>query len=131
MTCEWTQATNKPSLVGAPAGNGVACGVGVAVGEGGSVGVGRGESSGESKASGVAEEVADAVGDTEAVAVGEPVGVLLGSGGSPVREGEGEAGSPFIEAPQAERIAVNAAAPAPFRNRRRSRTICRLDMAPL
>ena len=93
--------------------------------------MGRGESSGDSNASGVAEGVADAVGDGEAVAVGEPVGVLLGSGGRPVRAGVGEAGSPSTEAPQAESNPANAAAPAPFRNRRRSRSIFGFDMGLL
>jgi hypothetical protein len=116
--------------------------VGVAVGGGGSVPVGRGESRGDSKgssgdwkASGVAEAVAEAeaeaAGVVEAVAVGEPVGVLLGSGGRSVWAGDGEAGSPSTEVPQAERMAANAAAPAPFRNRRRSSTICDFNMVPL
>ena len=114
--------------------------MGVAVG--GSVAVGKGESRGDSKgsscdwkASGVAEAVAEAeaeaAGVVEAVAVGEPVGVLLGSEGSSVWAGDGEAGSPSTEVPQAESKAANAAAPAPFRNRRLSSTICDLDMAPL
>ena len=127
-------------MVGAPAGNGVGGGVGVAVGGGGSVPVGKGESRGVSegfkgdwKASGVAEAVAEAeaAGVVEAVAVGEPVGVLLGSGGTSVWAGDGEAGSPSTEVPQAERMAANAAAPAPFRNRRRSSTICDFNMALL
>ena len=110
--------------------------MGVAVG--GSVAVGKGESRGESKgssgdwkASGVTEAVAEAAGVVEAVAVGEPVGVLLGSVGNSVCAGDGEPGSPSPEVPQAERTAANAAAPAPFRNRRLSSTICDLDMAPL
>ena len=112
--------------------------MGVAVG--GSVAVGKGESRGESKgssgdwkASGVTEAVAEAeaAGVVEAVAVGEPVGVLLGSVGNSVCAGDGEPGSPSTEVPQAERKAANAAAPAPFRNRRLSSTICDLDMAPL
>ena len=106
--------------------------MGVAVG--GSVAVGKGESRGDSKGSSgdwKASGVAEAVGVLEAVAVGEPVGVLLGSEGSSVCAGDGEPGSPSTEVPQAERRAANAAAPAPFRNRRRSSTICDLDMAPL
>ena len=112
--------------------------MGVAVGGGVSVSVGIGGSRGDSKgskgdwkASGVAEAVAEAVGVVEAVAVGDPVGVLLGSEGSSVWAGDGEVGSPSTEAPQAERNAAIAAAPAPFRNRRRSSTICNLDMAIL
>ena len=114
--------------------------MGVGVGGGGSVAVGKGESRGDSKgskgdwkASGVAEAVAEAeaAGVVEAVAVGEPVGVLLGSEGTSVWAGDGETGSPSTEVPQAERKAANAAAPAPFRNRRRSSTICDFNMAPL
>jgi hypothetical protein len=112
--------------------------VGVAVGGGGWVAVGDGEPSGDSKGSRgdskespVAEAVGELVGVTEAVAVGEPVGVLLGSGGRSVLPGEGEACSPSPPAPQAERKAASAAAPAPFRNRRRFSTICDLDMALL
>ena len=114
--------------------------MGVAVGGSGSVPVGKGESRGDSKgssgdwkASGVAEAVAEAeaAGVVEAVAVGEPVGVLLGSEGTSVWAGDGETGSPSTEVPQAERKAANAAAPAPFRNRRLTSTICDLDMAPL
>ena len=102
------------------------------MGGGGSVPVGKGElrgdskgSSGDWKASGVA------VGVSEAVAVGEPVAVLLESGGRSVWAGDGDVDSLSPVAPQAERKAAIAAAPAPFRNRRRSSTICDLDMAPL
>jgi hypothetical protein len=129
MIWGWYQATNKPSFVGGPAGNGVGGGVGVAVG--GRVGVGgaavalgsRGECSGESKTvAGAAVPggagVLVAVG--VAVAVGEEVGVELGSAGLVCEPGEGDAGPSTIDWPQADRKAASAVAPAPFRKRRRS-----------
>ena len=97
--------------------------------------MGRGESRGDSKASGVAEAMAEgeaeAVGVAVPVAVGEPVGVLLGSEGWPVGLADGVAVSLSTEAPHAERNAAKVAAPAPFRNRRRSIESFGLDMALL
>jgi hypothetical protein len=85
--------------------------------------VDSGESSGESKVSGDGEAVCVPVGVTVEVAVGEEVGVLLGSGGRSVLPGDGDVRSPVAGTPQAERKAASAAAAAPFRKRRRSRSI--------
>jgi hypothetical protein len=47
------------------------------------------------------------------------VGVLLDTAGRISFSGDGEVGAPSSDTPQAERNAAIAAAPAPFRNRRR------------
>ena len=94
--------------------------------------VGKGECSGESKGSPGGDRKASgrpvAVGVTVEVDVGEEVDVALGRLGEVLRPVVGEAGTRSVDAPQADRKAASAAAPAPFRNRRRSIGTRFLDM---
>jgi hypothetical protein len=131
MICGWYQATNRPSLVGGPAGKGVGRGVGVAVGwsvadGGGSVA--NGESNGDWN---TPAGVAVAVGDAVAVAVGDGLAVALGSTGWLIRPGEGEGAGSSVDKPQPDRIAANVAAPAPLRKRRRLKENCVPDIASI